>query len=158
MSRIRVHVYLGTICQTEVFNQKLTFEENVDNIFSSFLIPVESRQNYILKLFHGGIVNSNNVLQPDDRLTILPNDKKEIKQETGQDITHAGHIDVDNHMLNSINNNYKDFTKFFNIQKNEEVPNEELLVNKKTHQPVDPIKYKEMLRRNFKLEPKKEET
>ena len=89
---IRVHVYLGTLCRSEVFDKSREFKTNRDELLESFGIGCHlgsnaemaaEREKYCLKLSNGGLVDSNALLFHDDRVLILP---KEDYLRTQQEI------------------------------------------------------------------------
>ena len=80
---IRIHVYLGTLCRSEIFDKSKEFDDNKDALLEKFgigskLPPDEQRQErskYILKLVNGGHVDANNLVFHDDRVIILPKEE-----------------------------------------------------------------------------------
>lgn len=93
---IRIHVYLGQLCRSEIFDKNKDFKTNKDELLAKFGIgsklPPEEQQyerdKYILKLVNGGYLDANNLVFHDDRVIILPKEdylkQQEIKQEEGE--------------------------------------------------------------------------
>jgi hypothetical protein len=79
-SFIRIHVYLGTICRSEMFDKSRDFNDNKHDILDRFGIgsklqheeQKQEREKYIFKLVNGGHVDANNLVFHDDRVIILP--------------------------------------------------------------------------------------
>jgi hypothetical protein len=93
---IRIHVYLGSLCRSEMFDKNRDFEKNKAELLDKFgigsrLTTHELKQaeysKYVLKLVNGGQVDSNNLVFHDDRVIILPQEEflrdQDVKQEEG---------------------------------------------------------------------------
>ena len=80
---IRIHIYLGTICRSEVFDKSREFSHNKNDLLDKFGIgsklPADEqtieRDKYLLKLVNGGLIDSNNLVFHDDRIMILPREE-----------------------------------------------------------------------------------
>ena len=78
-----MHIYLGTICRSEVFDKSRDFELNKNDILEKFgiaskLPPAEKameREKYLLKLVNGGLIDSNGLVFHDDRVMIVPKEE-----------------------------------------------------------------------------------
>ena len=86
---IRIHVYLGQLCRSEIFDKNKDFKTNKDELLAKFGIgsklPPEEQQyerdKYILKLVNGGYLDANNLVFHDDRVIILPKEDYLKQQE-----------------------------------------------------------------------------
>ena len=86
---IRVHVYLGMFCRSEMFDKSQPFEDNKHQILAKFgigsdLNPEErqkERDKYVFNLVNGGVVDANNLVFHDDRVIIRPRDDYLKQQE-----------------------------------------------------------------------------
>ena len=74
-SRIRIHIYFGSLCKSEILDCSKSFDANLKEIIANLGIAPENEQKYTMKLTNGGIVDKNEVLFHDDRVMILPKDE-----------------------------------------------------------------------------------
>lgn len=73
-SRIRIHVYFGTLCKSEVLDTKHSFAKNFSNILTNLGISADHHKRYVMKLTNGGVVEKNEVLFHDDRVIVILKD------------------------------------------------------------------------------------
>ncbi|CDW86622.1 far1-related protein [Stylonychia lemnae] len=73
-NRIRIHVYFGSLCKSEVIDQSVPFDISFSKILLNLGIPPENHNKYVMKLTNGGVVERSEVLYHDDRVIILIRD------------------------------------------------------------------------------------
>ena len=73
-TRIRIHVYFGALCKSEVIDQSLPFEVSFAKILTNLGVAAENHSKYVMKLTNGGVVERSEVLYHDDRVIILIRD------------------------------------------------------------------------------------
>jgi hypothetical protein len=86
---IRIHIYLGTVCRSEVFDKARDFKLNKNDLLERFGIASKlplaeqliEKEKYCLKLVNGGLVDSNSLIFHDDRIMILPKEDFLRQQE-----------------------------------------------------------------------------
>ena len=73
--RVRIHVYFGSLCKSELLDYTLPFEKNLTNILNDLGVSKDNHKRYVMKLTNGGIVDKNELLFHDDRVLILLKDE-----------------------------------------------------------------------------------